>query len=91
VIAALHPLARDSDFQMAWYLSAVIFAGIVLIAWAAWMVIRHLRPMWQRGDRALAVTLGSATGLALLLLVSMLATVAVALLPLTHGGGGGVG
>jgi hypothetical protein len=86
--AALHLLARDSDFQASWYYSAVIFAGIVLVIWAAWLVFGHLRVMWVRGDRGLAVAMGSATVLALLMFTSMLVTVAVALLPLTHKGSG---
>jgi hypothetical protein len=89
VIAALHLLARDSDFQASWYYSAVIFAGMVVIGWGALLVLRQLRGMWFRGDRAMAVTLASATVLALLMFASMLATVAVALLPLTHSGGAG--
>jgi hypothetical protein len=89
VTAALHLLARDADFQASWYYSAVIFAGIVLIVYAAWLVIGHLRLMWRRGDRALAVAMATATLVALLMFSSMLATVAVALLPLTHSGGSG--
>ena len=89
MIAALHLLARDSDFQASWYYSAVIFAGIVLVGYAAWLVLRHLRAMWVRGDRALAVAMGTATVVALLMFSSMLATAAVALLPLTQSGGAG--
>jgi hypothetical protein len=88
--ATLNLLAStDANFQASWYYSAVIFAGIVLIGWAAWMVFRHLHAMWVRGDRGLAVAMASATVLALLMFTSMLVTVAVALLPLTQGGGGG--
>jgi hypothetical protein len=90
VSAALRVLVNtDANFQASWYYSAVIFAGIVLVGWAAWLVIRHLRLMWARGDHGLAVAMGAATALALLMFASMLATVAVALLPLTHGGGSG--
>jgi hypothetical protein len=88
VIALLHLLARDSDFQAAWYYSAVIFAGICLCAWAAWLTLHPLRRMWRNGDRGLALALGSATVVALLTFSSMLATVAVALWPQTQGGGG---
>ena len=88
--AALRVLVNpDADFQASWYYSAVIFAGIVLIGWAAWLVFRQLRAMWVRGDHGLAVAMASAAVLALLMFGSMLATVAVALLPLTHGGGSG--
>jgi hypothetical protein len=86
-VIALHLLARDADFQASWYYSAVIFAGLVLIGWAAWLVIKHLGVMWRRGDRGLAVAMASATLVALLMFTSMLVTVAVALLPLTRGGG----
>jgi cation transport ATPase len=87
--AVLHLLARDSDFQASWYYSAVLFAGIVLVGWAAWMVFRQLRRMWRNGDRAMAVTMASATVVALLMFGSMLITVAIALLPLTQSGGAG--
>ncbi|HZS13025.1 MAG TPA: hypothetical protein VFC09_00365 [Candidatus Dormibacteraeota bacterium] len=87
--ATLHLLARDSDFQASWYYSAVIFAGLVLVGWAGWLVIRHLRAMWRRGDRGLAVAVATAVAVALLMFASMLATVAVALLPLTRRGGAG--
>jgi hypothetical protein len=85
----VHLLARDSDFQASWYYSAVIFAGIVLVGWAMWLVLRQLRPMWLRGDRAMAFALGAAVLVAFLMFGSMLATVAVALLPLTRSGGAG--
>jgi hypothetical protein len=85
--AVLHLVARDSDFQAAWYYSAVLFAGICLTIWAAWLTLRPLRRMWDRGDHGLALTLGSATLVALLMFASMLATVAVAMWPLTQTGG----
>lgn len=88
-MTALHLLARDSDFQASWYYSAVIFAGIVLVGWAAWLVVRHLHLMWTRGDRAMAFALGAAVVVALLMFSSMLITVAIALLPLTRSGGAG--
>jgi hypothetical protein len=81
VIAVLVPLLRDSDFQAAWYYSAVLFAGGVLIVWAAWQVLSHLRTVWARGDHGLAAALAAATTVTLLLFSSMLATVAVALWP----------
>lgn len=87
--APLHLLARDSDFQASWYFSAVLFAGVVLIGWAMWLVLRHLRVMWLRGDRAMAFTVAAATAVAFLMFASMLATVAVALLPLARSGGAG--
>jgi hypothetical protein len=89
VSALVHVVARDSDFQAAWYYSAVIFAGLCLTVWAAWLALRPLRSMYARGDRGLAVALGSATLVALLMFASMLATVAVALWPQTQGGAGG--
>jgi hypothetical protein len=89
VITALHLLARDSDFQASWYLSAVIFGGIVLAGWAMWLVLQPLRGMWRRGDRGLAFALGTAVTVAFLMFASMLTTVAIALLPLTRSGGAG--
>jgi len=89
VTAALHLLARDSDFQASWYYSAVIFAAICLVGWAMWLVVRHLHLMWSRGDRAMAFALGTAVTVAFLMFTSMLVTVAVALLPLTRSGGAG--
>jgi hypothetical protein len=86
--AVLHLVARDSDFQAAWYYSAVIFAGLCLTVWAGWLAVRPLRRMWERGDHGLAVALGSATLVAFLMFASMLATVAVALWPQASGGGG---
>jgi hypothetical protein len=88
VTAFLVPLLRDSDFQMAWYISAVLFAGIVLVVWAAWLVLRHLRVIWRRGDHGLAAVLAAATTVALLMFSSMLVTVAVALWPTATTGGG---
>jgi hypothetical protein len=89
MIAVLRVVARDSDFQAAWYYSAVIFAGICLTIWAAWLTSRPLRRMWERGDRGLAVALGSVTLVAMLMFASMLATVSVALWPQTQSGGSG--
>jgi hypothetical protein len=89
VIAVIVPLLRDSDFQMAWYLSAVIFAGIVLVGWAAWLVLHHLRAMWRRGDHGLAAALAAATTVALLMFSAMLVTVAVALWPTATTSAGG--
>ncbi len=88
-MTALHLLARDSDFQASWYYSAVLFAAILLIGYGALLVMRQLHLMWVRGDRAMAVALGTAVTVALLMFASMLATVAVALLPLTRSGGAG--
>jgi hypothetical protein len=88
-VIALHLLARDQDFQSAWYYSAIVFAGICLVGWAAWLVFQQLRGMWGRGDRAMAVTLASATVVALLMFTSMLITAAIALWPLTEHGGAG--
>jgi len=89
VTAPLHLVARDSDFQTSWYLSAVLFGAIVLIGWAMWLVVPRLRTMWRRGDRGMAFALGTAVTVAFLMFASMLATVAVALLPLTRSGGAG--
>lgn len=86
---ALHLLARDSDFQASWYYSAVIFAGICLIGYAMWLVVRQLREMWGRGDKGMAFALGTAVVVSFLMFSSMLATVAVSLLPLTRSGGAG--
>jgi hypothetical protein len=88
-MTALAPLLRDSDFQAAWYYSAVIFAGIVLIGYAAWLVFAHLRVMWRKGDRGMAAALAGATTLALLMFTSLLVTAAVALWPATNQPGGG--
>ncbi len=87
--ALLHLLARDSDFQASWYYSAVLFAAILLVGYGALLVMRQLHLMWVRGDRAMAVALATAVTVALLMFASMLATVAVALLPLTRSGGAG--
>lgn len=89
MIALLHLLARDSDFQASWYYSAVVFAGIVLVGWGMWLVVQQLRVMWVRGDRGMAFALGTAVTVAFLMFASMLITVAIALLPLTRSGGAG--
>ena len=88
-MTAFTPLLRDSDFQAAWYYSAVIFAGIVLFGYGAWLVFGHLRVMWRNGDRGMAAALAGAAGVALLFFASLLATAAVALWPLTSQPGGG--
>jgi len=83
------PLARDADFQAAWYYSIVVFTMIVVVAWGMWLCIRHLRGMWRNGDRGLALAVGGAVAVAFLMFASMLVTVAVAMLPVAYHGAAG--
>lgn len=86
---AIAPLARDSDFQAAWYYSMVLFAAAVLIGWGLLLTGRQVHRMWVRGDHGLAAAVGAATAVAFLMFVSMLVTVAIAMLPLAYRGGAG--
>jgi hypothetical protein len=86
LLTAAAPLLRDADFQAAWYYSVVIFAGMVAIGWGLLLALRHVRDMWARGDHGLALTVGGAAAVAFLMFASMLATVAVAMLPLAFKG-----
>lgn len=83
------PLLRDSDFQAAWYYSMVVFAGLLLVIWATVQSLRHLREMWTRGDHGMAAAVGGATLLAVLMVASIIATIAVAMLPVAFHGGTG--
>lgn len=83
------PLMRDSDFQAAWYFSMVIFAAICLTAWGTWLVARHVREIWVRGEQTMALVVGVATAVSVLLVAAILVTVIVAMLPAATGGGAG--
>lgn len=87
--AVLAPLARDSDFQAAWYYSMVLFAGILLAGWGFLLVVRQLGQMWRRGDRGMAAAVAAAAGVTFLTFAAMLITVAIAMLPVAFNGGGG--
>ena len=77
-LPVIAPLARDSDFQAAWYYSIVLFAMVVVTAWGTWWATGSLRAMWRRGDRGMAATIAGAVGVAFLTFASMLLTVAIA-------------
>jgi Na+-translocating ferredoxin:NAD+ oxidoreductase RnfA subunit len=87
VTAFTLPLLRDADFQAAWYYSMVVFAGLLVVGWSGVLSLRQVREMWRRGEHGLAATVGGASLLALLMFASIMATIAVAMLPLAFRGG----
>jgi hypothetical protein len=88
VLSAVPPLARDSDFQAAWYYSVVLAAAILVTGFGFWWALRPLASMWRRGDRGMAATIAAAVGIAFLAFAAMLVTVAISMLPQAYNGGG---
>jgi hypothetical protein len=87
VIAYGGPPVREADFQAAWYYSLVLFV-ILMLAIAGFVLARSaVRPMWRAGDRGAALVVAAAASVAMVLLLSMLVTVAVAMLPEAAGTG----
>lgn len=87
-MTGLPPPARAADFQAAWYYSLVLSAILALGAGAVVVVARLVMPMWRQGQRGIALAVAASTGVAALLLLSMLATVVGGLLPGALRGGG---
>ncbi len=79
---------REANFQAAWYYSLLLFVILMLVVGSFVVAQRAVRPMWHAGDRGPALAIAAATTVALVFLLSMLVTVAVALLPAAAGRGG---
>jgi hypothetical protein len=79
--------AREADFQAAWYYSLLLFVVLMLAAGGFFLARSAVRPMWRSGDRGPALAVIAAASVAMLFLLSMLVTVAVAMLPEAAGGG----
>jgi hypothetical protein len=87
VIAYGGPPVREADFQAAWYYSLLLFV-ILMLAIAGYVLARSaVRPMWRAGDRGTALAVPAAASVAMVLLLAMLVTVAVAMLPEAAGRG----
>jgi len=78
---------READFQAAWYYSLLLFVILLLVGGGVYMARSAVRPLWRGGDRGPALAVLAAASVALLFLLSMLITVAVAMLPEAAGRG----
>jgi hypothetical protein len=87
VIAYGGQAAREADFQAAWYYSLVLFVILMVAAIGFQLARSAVRPMWRAGDRGPALAVLAAASVAMLFLLSMLVTVAVAMLPEAAGRG----
>lgn len=79
--------AREADFQAAWYYSLLLFVVLMLAVGGFLLARSAVRPMWRAGDRGPALAILASATVAMLFLLSMLVTVAVAMLPEAAGRG----
>lgn len=54
-LALVPALAREADFQAAWYLGMLIFAIVVFVVGGTVVTERTAAGMWRNGDRSLAL------------------------------------
>jgi hypothetical protein len=78
---------RVANFEAAWYYSLLVFVAVMLTVAAFVMAQSAVRPMWRAGDRGMAAAVCAAATIGLLLMLSVVTTIAVALLPAAAGRG----
>jgi hypothetical protein len=78
---------READFQAAWYYSLLLFVVLMLAVGGFLLARSAVRPMWRAGDRGPALAILASVTVAMIFLLSMLVTVAVAMLPEAAGRG----
>jgi hypothetical protein len=80
-------LAREAEFQAAWYFSLLLFAILLLIVLGTGYALAGIRRMWRSGLRGPAAVLAGATVLSFVALVGMYATAIGGLLAIQGSGG----